>query len=79
MKKFILSLAVALATITSVHAAEIAGIVASVDSENMIIMLQDASEIKVADGVSLEDIEEGTNVMIMTDDDGMATEILISE
>jgi hypothetical protein len=79
MKKFILSLAVALATIASVNAAEVKGIVSSVDSENMMIMLQDESEYKIADGVSLEGIEEGTDVMIVTDDDGVATEILIAE
>lgn len=79
MKKLLLSLAVALATITSVHAAEITGIVSGVDADNMMIMLQDDSEIEVADGVALDDLAEGTSVTIITNDDGVAVEIIIAE
>lgn len=79
MKKLLLSLAVALATLTSVHAEEITGIVAGVDADNMVIMLQDDTEIDVAEGVSLDELEEGTNVTIITNDEGVATEILIAE
>lgn len=79
MKKLLLSLAFALATFTSVHAEEITGVVAGVDADNMMIMLQDDTEIKVAADVSLDNLEEGTNVTIMTNDEGVATEIVIAE
>lgn len=79
MKKIILSLAFAMATLASVHAAEVMGVVATVNTETMMITLDDGTEVQVSADVALDDVVEGAKVTIETDENNVATSVMITE
>lgn len=77
MKKFALALIIIAATTASAFAAEIEGTVENIDLDNMKITLADGKEYKVAQGIPLEILAEGANVILNTNDDGTATDIML--
>lgn len=79
MKKLVLAFVFASATATSVFAAEIEGTVDSIDIDNMMITLSDGNGYKVAEGIPLDLLIEGAKVILNTNDDGTATDIMLIE
>jgi hypothetical protein len=78
MKKLVLAFIVfAATTINAAYSAEIEGTVESVDIDNMMITLADGNEYKVSQDIPLELLAEGANVILNTDDDGTATDIML--
>ncbi|MBO6900068.1 MAG: DUF1344 domain-containing protein [Rhizobiaceae bacterium] len=80
MKKFLAVAAASAALLVSAIAAEMEAMVKDVDSAGMMLVLEDGTELKVADGVSLEGVEAGKKVKVTTDDAGTATAVeLVAE
>lgn len=80
MKKFLAVAAASAALLVSAIAAEMEAMVKDVDTAGMMLVLEDGTELKVADGVSLEGVEAGKKVKVTTDDAGTATAVeLVAE
>ena len=75
MRKLVLAFIVFAST--TAFAAEIEGTVENVDLDNMMITMADGTEYKVAEGMPLEILAEGAKVILNTDDDGTATDIML--
>jgi opacity protein-like surface antigen len=80
MKKFLVAMSATLVAISTAYAAEMEGVVQSVDMDTMMIMMEDGTSVKAAEGVDISGVEAGDKVMVMTDDgSGEATEVMVSE
>lgn len=63
------------AMLSAAFAAEMEGIVSSIDADAKVIVMEDGAELQVADGVSLDGIEPGASVVVTTDDSDMVVSI----
>lgn len=68
MKKILAVAVASVAMLASAFAAEVEGVIKAVDAAAKKVVLEDGSELAVADGVSLEGIEAGAKVKITVDD-----------
>lgn len=80
MRKALIAIAATLVATASVYAAEMQATVQEIQADTSTIVLDDGSELTVADGVDYSSIEAGDNVTIITDDaTGEVTEIMAAE
>jgi ABC-type amino acid transport substrate-binding protein len=79
MKKFLAIAAASAALLVSAFAAEMEAMVKEVDTAGMTLVLEDGTQLKVADGVSLDGVEAGKKVKVTTDDSGTATAVAVVE
>ncbi|RNC95531.1 MAG: DUF1344 domain-containing protein [Oricola sp.] len=68
MKKLFIALAAGLAVTAGAFAAQMEAVIQSVDADSRLVVLEDDSELTVAEGVDLSALEEGAAVMITVDD-----------
>ena len=68
MKTVLTSAAAALALITAAYAAEMTGVVVQVDPDARTIVLESGETFSIMDGVALEEIQPGTQVVVTYDD-----------
>ncbi|GAB4355516.1 MAG: hypothetical protein Kow0026_14730 [Oricola sp.] len=80
MRKALIAIAATLVATTSVFAAEMQATVSDVQADTNTIVLEDGTELTVAEGVDYSSIEAGDKVNIVTDDaTGEITEITAAE
>ncbi|MBK8457293.1 MAG: DUF1344 domain-containing protein [Phyllobacteriaceae bacterium] len=68
MKKILATVIASAAMLAAAIAAEMEGVVKAVDAAARKVVLEDSSELAVADGVVLDGIEAGAKVKITVDD-----------
>lgn len=68
MKKILATVIASAAMLAAAVAAEMEGVVKAVDAAAKKVVLEDGSELAVADGVVLDGIEAGAKVKITVDD-----------
>ncbi len=68
MKKFIAIAAASFAMLVSAHAAEMEGVVKSVDAAAKAVVLEDGTALTVAEGVALDKVVAGAKVKVTVDD-----------
>ncbi|MCF6321925.1 MAG: DUF1344 domain-containing protein [Rhizobiaceae bacterium] len=69
MRMLLATLVASIAFVGAAFAGEVEGTVQSVDMGTMSVVLEDGSEYKIGEGVSLDGIAAGTAVKINFDDD----------
>lgn len=72
MNKILATLAASAAFLTAAYAAEIEGVVQTVDPSARIVTLEDGSTFRAPDGVAIETLEAGTKVKVTLDDSNNA-------
>lgn len=68
MKKALVAFVAGLVAISSAYAAEMAGTVKAFNAETNTVMLEDGSELVLAEGVDAAAFVEGAKLMLMVDD-----------
>ncbi|QBK31540.1 MAG: DUF1344 domain-containing protein [Roseitalea porphyridii] len=68
MRKLVIALAAALAATSAAVAAQMEAVIESIDADTRTVVLEDGSELLVAEGIDLSAIEAGATVMITVDD-----------
>lgn len=77
--KTILVAAIAVFASQAALAGEMAGTIKSVDMEKKTIVLEDGMSVMANDNVMLDTLKPGDKVTVMTDDNKMATDVMMQK
>ena len=80
MRKALIAIVAGFAAISSAYAAEMQAVVSTIDHDARIVVLEDGTELTIAEGVDHSAVEEGDAVNLVVDDStGMIVEIMLAE